>query len=60
MATYYGLFTIPQMVLLGKDGRVLTLDARGKRLNEALAEQFGPAEEAKPKKVADKAEQAKK
>jgi thiol-disulfide isomerase/thioredoxin len=60
MATYYGIFTIPQMVLLGKDGRVLALDVRGKRLNEVLAEQLGPAEEAKPKKVADKAEQAKK
>jgi len=44
MATYYGLFTIPQMVLVGRDGRVLSLDVRGARLDKALAEQFGPAE----------------
>ncbi len=41
MATYYGIFTIPQMVLLDKDGRVLSLDVRGKRLNKALAEHLG-------------------
>jgi thiol-disulfide isomerase/thioredoxin len=42
LATYYGLFTIPQMILVGKDGRVLSIDVRGQRLNKALAEQFGP------------------
>ncbi len=60
MATYYGIFTIPQMVLLGKDGRVLALDVRGERLNKALAEQLGPVEDAKPKKAAGTSEQAKK
>ena len=59
MATYYGIFTIPQMVLIGKDGRVLALDVRGKRLNKALAEQLGPAEDAKPKKAAGVIEPAK-
>jgi thiol-disulfide isomerase/thioredoxin len=59
MATYYGIFTIPQMVLLGKDGRVLALDVRGKRLNKALSEQLGPPEDSKPKKAAGTAEQAK-
>ena len=43
MATYYGIFTIPQMVLVGADGRALSVDVRGQRLNKALAEQFGPA-----------------
>jgi peroxiredoxin len=42
MATYYGIFTIPQMILLGADGRVLSVDVRGQRLNKSLAEQFGP------------------
>ena len=52
LATYYGIFTIPQMVLVGKDGRVLALDVRGQRLNKALAEQLGPAEDAESKKAA--------
>jgi len=30
------------MVLVGKDGHVLSIDVRGQRLNQALAEQFGP------------------
>jgi thiol-disulfide isomerase/thioredoxin len=47
MATYYGIFTIPQMVLVGPDGRVISLDVRGERLNKALAERFGPVEEKK-------------
>jgi thiol-disulfide isomerase/thioredoxin len=59
MATYYGIFTIPQMMLIGKDGRVLALDVRGKRLNEALAELLGPADEAKTKKTAETGEQSK-
>ena len=57
MATYYGIFTIPQMVLVGKDGRVLALDVRGKRLNKALAEQLGPADGVNPEKAAGAIEQ---
>lgn len=60
MATYYGIFTIPQMVLIGKDGRVLSIDVRGQRLNNALAEQFGPASTEKPKNGVKLAEQVKK
>ena len=59
MATYYGIFTIPQMVLVGKDGRVLALDVRGKRLNKALAEQFGPPDDANPDKAVEAIEQGK-
>ena len=29
LATYYGIFTIPQMILVGKDGKVLALNVRG-------------------------------
>ena len=60
MATYYGIFTIPQMVLIGKDGRVLALDVRGKRLNKALTEQLGPAEDANSQKAAGAIEQGEK
>ena len=45
LATYYGIFAIPQMILVGKDGRVLALDVRGARLGEKLEELFGPADE---------------
>ncbi len=38
------------MVLVGKDGRVLSIDVRGQRLNQALEEQFGPASTANAKK----------
>jgi len=41
MATYYGIFTIPQMILVGKDGRVLALDVRGERLGKKLEEVLG-------------------
>ena len=41
MATYYGIFTIPQMVLVGKDGRVLSVDVRGQRLNKAWRSSSG-------------------
>ena len=51
MATYYGIFTIPQLILLGKDGKVMSLDVRGERLTKALEEQFGPAGNGKAKKA---------
>ncbi len=59
MVTYYGIFTIPQMLLIGKDGRVLALDLRGQSLNKALAAQLGPVEDAQPKKAAGAIEQDK-
>lgn len=58
MATCYGIFTIPQMILVGKDGRVLSIDVRGQRLNVALAEQLGPPSAGPASKAADRAEQA--
>ena len=58
LATYYGIFTIPQMILVGTDGRVLAVDVRGERLNKALAEQFGPASAENSKKAASTPEQA--
>ncbi len=42
MATYYGIFTIPQMILVDKDGRVLALNVRGGQLGKKLEELLGP------------------
>ena len=42
----YGIFGIPSMFLVGRDGHVLSTRARGEELNKLLVEQFGPAEAA--------------
>jgi thiol-disulfide isomerase/thioredoxin len=42
MATYYGIFAIPQMILVGKDGKVLALNVRGQQLEKRLEELLGP------------------
>ena len=47
MATYYGIFTIPQMILVGKDGKVLALNVRGEQLGKRLEELLGPVEQGK-------------
>jgi peroxiredoxin len=52
MATYYGIFWVPQMILVGKDGKVLALNVRGPQLGKKLEELLGPAEEGKTKKDA--------
>ena len=46
MAEYYGVNAIPTVILVGKDGKVVDLQARGKRLGELLEELLGPADEA--------------
>ncbi|MGO9109230.1 MAG: TlpA family protein disulfide reductase [Thermoguttaceae bacterium] len=46
MATYYGIFTIPQMILVGKDGKVLALNVRGPQLGKKLEQLLGPGDEA--------------
>ena len=43
MATYYGIFTVPQMILVGKDGKVLASNVRGRQLGKKLEELLGPA-----------------
>jgi thiol-disulfide isomerase/thioredoxin len=40
LATYYGISGIPTVILLGRDGNVITLNARGERLGEELAKLF--------------------
>ena len=45
MDEYYGVTAIPTMILIGKDGKVITDNARGPVLKKALAEIFGPMDE---------------
>ena len=45
MADYYGVMSIPTVILVGKDGRVIDLGARGERLGILLEEQLGPIDE---------------
>jgi thiol-disulfide isomerase/thioredoxin len=41
LATYYGITGIPTVVLIGRDGNVITLDARGRKLGVALEKLLG-------------------
>ncbi len=43
VAQFYGISGIPQLVLIGRDGNVITLDCRGEKLGEKLAELFEAA-----------------
>jgi thiol-disulfide isomerase/thioredoxin len=49
-ADYYGIMAIPTMILVGKDGKVLSTTARGPELREQLEKLLGQVEEEeKPK-----------
>jgi len=41
VAQFYGISGIPQLVLIGRDGNVITTDVRGEKLGERLSELFG-------------------
>jgi thiol-disulfide isomerase/thioredoxin len=41
LSSYYGITGIPTVVLIGRDGNVVTLDARGKKLGAALERLLG-------------------
>jgi thiol-disulfide isomerase/thioredoxin len=43
LATFYGISGIPTVILIGRDGNVITLNARGERLGEELAKLFPDA-----------------
>lgn len=53
LATYYGVSGIPTAILVDKDGKVLSLRARGRALDELLEEQLGPPIEEKEEEAAD-------
>ena len=46
VATYYGIMGIPTVILVDKEGKVVSTKARGEKLGELLAELLGPAEAA--------------
>jgi len=58
-ADYYGIMAIPTMILVDKDGKVVSLKARGKELDRLLEELFGPAEEKEASEEAEDSEKAK-
>jgi thiol-disulfide isomerase/thioredoxin len=43
LSTYYGISGIPTVILIGRDGNVITLDARGEKLGEQLGVLFKDA-----------------
>ncbi len=45
VATHYGISSIPTMLLVDKEGRVISLRARGDALGRLLEEQLGPVSE---------------
>lgn len=47
---YYGVASIPCMVLIGRDGKVVSTEARGPELDRLLEEQFAEAKPAEEKK----------
>jgi thiol-disulfide isomerase/thioredoxin len=44
MADYYGVLAIPTTLLVDKDGKVVSLSARGEQLQKHLKDLLGPAE----------------
>ena len=53
MATKYGVMGIPTVILVGADGNVVSLNARGEKLGELLTKLLGPEDE-KPAASAEK------
>jgi thiol-disulfide isomerase/thioredoxin len=49
MSVRYGILSIPTSILVGKDGKVVSLQARGSELGKLLEKLLGPAEEKKAK-----------
>ncbi len=47
MADYYGVMGIPTMILVGRDGNVVSTTARGPKLDETLEKLLGPVEKDK-------------
>ncbi len=51
---YYGIMNLPTMILVGKDGLVTSINARGETLREELEVLLGPVSEKKTEKKAEK------
>jgi thiol-disulfide isomerase/thioredoxin len=52
-ADYYGVLGIPTMILVGRDGKVLSTHARGEELGAMLNEQFGVESDNEAEKPAE-------
>ena len=50
MATAYGVLRIPELIVVGKDGKVVSINARGPQLKKLLTNLLGIAEEPAKKK----------
>lgn len=50
MAEYYGIFSIPQAILVDREGKVVSLRARGPELGRLLEKLIGPIETKKDEK----------
>jgi thiol-disulfide isomerase/thioredoxin len=44
LTMYYGIFAIPQAILVDRDGRVVSMSARGEELERLLEKHIGPRE----------------
>jgi peroxiredoxin len=51
MDTRYGIIVIPELILVGKDGKVVSIGVRGPALARELAKLLGPLETPEPKAV---------
>lgn len=51
LADYYGISGIPTAILVDQEGKVVSMSARGTRLNDLLEGLLGPAEEKKETKA---------
>ena len=51
LADYYGIVGIPTAILIGRDGKVVALEARGEQLGKWLEKLWGPAQEPKEEKT---------
>jgi len=49
LAAYYGIFSIPQAILVDRDGKVVSLSARGQELDRLLEKHIGPNEKSEKK-----------
>ncbi len=49
LATYYGIMSIPAVILVNQEGKVVSLNARGPELGEQLTKLLGPADEGEKK-----------
>ena len=56
---YYGIMSIPATVLVGKDGKVVSLNVTGEALRGQLEKLLGPPEEKKIEKTNEEAESGK-